>query len=293
MKLIFGDNQFFGINHMSEEKAQALSERFSTVASMIKVIDYAYDAGIRDFMFTTHDRIAEICDHFRKWPQRYLDLRLYPAMPYAHKYANLVTDKGIVGAVSEVLRGAGSASGAFRNVIRAGVGALQQDPIAVMRLLVDAELQAFRGLQIEAVFMQNIVTDLLFGMGADKAFKEFVNYARERHGVDAGFITMNLPALSRYLVERGIERPLLCASFNKAGYLMNPSRQSYEAAVQGDKQRFVAMSVFASGAVPPEEAAEYICGFDKIEAVLFGASTKQHIEETVRLFQDLPVAVSA
>jgi len=27
-RIIFGDNQFFGINHMSEDKAQALAEKF-------------------------------------------------------------------------------------------------------------------------------------------------------------------------------------------------------------------------------------------------------------------------
>lgn len=289
MKLIFGDNQFFGINHMSEEKAQAQSERFSTLESIIKVIDCAYDSGIHDFMFTTHDRVAGICDHFRRYPSRYADLRLYPAMPYAHKYANLVAEKGILGAVSEVLGGSRSASKAVRTLVRAGIGALQQDPIAVMRLLVDAELQTFRDLRVEAIFLQNIVTDLLFGMGAGKALKEFVDYSRKQHGVDAGFITMNLPALSKFARESGIDRPLLCASFNKAGYLMNPSRQSYESTVREGKQRFIAMSVFASGGVRPEEAMEYVCGFDGIDAVLFGASSKQHIEETVRLFQDAGV----
>ena len=288
MKLIFGDNQFFGINHMSEEKAQALSERFSRLASIIKVIDYAYDAGIRDFMFTTHDRVSEICDHFRRWPERYQGLRLYPAMPYAHKYANLVADKGIMGAVVEMLRGDGSASGAMRAAVRAGMGAAQQDPIAMMRLLIDAELRVFRGLHVEAIFLQNIVTDLLFGLRARQAFVEFAAYARRRHGVDAGFITMNLPALAEYLKECGIERPLLCASFNKSGYLMNPSRQSYEAVVSGRQNRFIAMSVFASGAVRPEEAVEYVERFEGVEAVLFGASSKEHIEETARLFQAQP-----
>ncbi len=293
MKLIFGDNQFFGINHMSEEKAQALSERFSSLSSVISVIEMAYDAGIRDFMFTTHDRVSEICDHFRKSPQRYRDLRLYPAMPYAHKYANLVADKGIMGAVVNVLRGDGSASSAMRAAVRAGMGALQQDPIVVMRLLVDAELRVFRGLHVEAIFLQNIVADLLLGLRAQSAFQEFVAYARRQHGVHAGFITMNLPAMSTYLRECGIEHPLVCASFNKAGYLMNPSRQSYEATVSGGGQRFVAMSVFASGAVPSRLAVEYVQQFEDIEAVLFGASSKQHIEETVELFQNRPVAVTA
>jgi hypothetical protein len=293
MKLIFGDNQFFGINHMSEEKAQSLSERFSTLESIIAVIDHAYDAGIRDFMFTTHDRVTEICDHFRKYHQRYQGIKLYPAMPYAHKYANLVADKGIMGAVLDVLRGDGSATGAIRGMLRAGMGAVQRDPITVMRLLVDAELRTFRGLDVQAIFMQNIVTDLLLGLRAEHALGEFVTYARQRHGVNAGFITMNLPAMATYTDACGIDRPLLCASFNKAGYLMNPSRESYEAVVRKGQHRFVAMSVFASGAVPSSQAAEYIGDFENIEAVLFGASSKQHIEETVSLFQDVRAAVPA
>lgn len=293
MKLIFGDNQFFGINHMSEEKAQALSERFSRLESIIAVIDHAYDAGIRDFMFTTHDRVSEICDHFRKWPQRYQGISLYPAMPYAHKYANLVADKGLMGAVVDVLRGDGSASGAVRAAMRASRGALQQDPIPVMRQLIDAELRMFRGLHVKAIFLQNIVTDLLFGLGAQQAFQEYVAYARSQHGVDAGFITMNLPALASYLAQSGIERPLLCASFNRSGYLMNPSQESYEAVVSHGGQRFIAMSVLASGAVPAQQAVEYVERFEHIEAVLFGASSKEHITETVRLFQNQPALASA
>lgn len=293
MKLIFGDNQFFGINHMSEEKAQVLSERFSSLDSIIKVIDAAYDAGIRDFMFTTHDRVAAICDHFRKWPARYEGLKLYPAMPYAHKYANLVADKGIMGAVVDILRGDGSASSAIRSAMHAGLGAVQQDPIAVMRLLIDAEMRTFRGLHVEAIFLQNIVTDLLLGLNARNALREFVTYARKRHGVDGGFITMNLPALHSYLGECGIDLPLLCASFNKAGYLMNPSRKSYEEIVTHGRHRFVAMSVFASGGVPVREAVEYVAGFDHVEWVLFGASSKQHIEETVQLFQNQPRLMTA
>ena len=34
-RIIFGDNQFFGINHMSEEKAQAQFERFRNVGDII------------------------------------------------------------------------------------------------------------------------------------------------------------------------------------------------------------------------------------------------------------------
>ena len=63
--LLFGDNQFFGINHMSEEKARAQALQFQDIKEVFKTIDAAYDEGIKTFMCTTHDRVEEIfrlCD---------------------------------------------------------------------------------------------------------------------------------------------------------------------------------------------------------------------------------------
>ena len=95
-RILFGDNQFFGVNHMSEEKARQQSIRFREDAAIIEVLDSAYDSGIRTFMCTTHDRMAAICDHIRADPARYRDFAFFPCMPYAHKYANSVTDVGVL-----------------------------------------------------------------------------------------------------------------------------------------------------------------------------------------------------
>jgi hypothetical protein len=285
--LIFGDNQFFGINHMSEDKAQAQLERFATLEPIIDIIDAAYEAGIRRFMFTTHERVAEICNHFRSRPDHYADLLLYPAMPYGHKYANLVTEKGMVGAVAEVVRGTGSTSAAINTAFRVGMGVLvNQDVIEMMRLLVDAEMQMFRGLRVEAILLQNVVTDLLYGLKAKRVFKEFALYVRKKYSAEPGFITMNLPGLVEFLHECEVPSPLVCASFNKAGYLMNPTRGDCENTVRSGRCRFVAMSIFASGAISPAEAVEYVDGYDNVEAVLFGASSRQHIEHTRSLLED-------
>ncbi|MDJ0637185.1 MAG: hypothetical protein QNJ20_00005, partial [Paracoccaceae bacterium] len=97
-KLLFGDNQFFGVNHMSEEKARQQMMRFQKTDAIMEVLDIAYDEGIRTFMCTTHDRIAEIADRVRASPARYSDFQFYPCMPYAHKYANAVTEHGMMGA---------------------------------------------------------------------------------------------------------------------------------------------------------------------------------------------------
>ena len=108
-RILFGDNQFFGINHMSEEKARAQAIRFGDIQEIIDLLDAAYDSGIHVFMCTTHDRIAEICAHVRLHPERYSKLEFYPCMPYAHKYANAVTEHGMIDALKRFL----PAEGAF------------------------------------------------------------------------------------------------------------------------------------------------------------------------------------
>jgi hypothetical protein len=42
----------------------------------------------------------------------------------------------------------------------------------------------------------------------------------------------------------------------------------------------------AAGALRPKEAIEYLSRFPKIESVLFGASSKIHIQETKELIEN-------
>ena len=70
-RVLFGDNQFFGVNHMSEEKARAQAMRFQDLQAVIDVLDAAYQEGIRTFMCTTHERVEEICDYFRANRDKY------------------------------------------------------------------------------------------------------------------------------------------------------------------------------------------------------------------------------
>lgn len=290
-RIIFGDNQFFGINHMSEEKAQAQSERFKDLNSIIKVIDTAYECGIHAFMFNTHERVALLCDHFRANPEKYADLRLYPSMPYAHKYANAVNEKGMVGALNEFIFSGRSMGEAFQTILRSGKSVLNKDMIEVMKLLVDAEMRMFKGLNVKAIFLQNIVTDLLLGLGVKEVFIEFDRHIRQTYGVDPAFNSMNMPKLLEFLRDAGIENPIICSSINKAGYLMSPDIQAYEEVLSNNSFRPMAMSILASGAVPPKEAIEYVCGFKNIKSIVFGASSKNHIQQTKELIDHYSTAV--
>ena len=70
-RILFGDNQFFAVNHISDEKSRAQSIKFKDDAAIIKTLDYAVEAGINTFMCTTHDRIANICEIIRANPEKY------------------------------------------------------------------------------------------------------------------------------------------------------------------------------------------------------------------------------
>ena len=83
-RIMYGDNQFFGVNHMSEDKARAQLMKFRDVDAIMKVLDGAYDAGLRTFMCTTHDAIGEVDERIAAQPERYEGFVFYPGMPYAH-----------------------------------------------------------------------------------------------------------------------------------------------------------------------------------------------------------------
>jgi hypothetical protein len=275
-RLLFGDNQFFGVNHMSEEKARAQSMRFQSIDAVIDVLDSAYDAGVRTFMCTTHDRVAEICDHMRANPERYADFRFYPCMPYAHKYANAVTEHGMLGALKRFLPDEGLMDAA----IRGGASMAKKDIEGVTTLLIDAEMKMFEGLSTPVVFLQNVLVDMLLGLGFKDAFRIFADHVRRRYDAEPAFITMNLPALLPVLEEVGIENPIVCSNINKLGFRMSGGLAAYEAALRERRFRAIAMSVFASGAIPADEAIAWVCAQPNVEAIVFGASSARNIVGT-------------
>jgi hypothetical protein len=278
-RLLFGDNQFFGVNHMSEEKARAQAMRFQDGDAIMEVLDAAYDEGVKTFMCTTHDRIADICERVRAQPERYSDFTFYPCMPYAHKYANAMTDYGMMGAVKRFLPD----EGLFDAALRGGMSLAKKDIEGITTLLIDAEMKMFQGLKTPVIFLQNVVVDLLLGLGFKEAFRIFADHVKKRYDAEPGFITMNLPKLLDVLDELGIENPIVCSNINKVGFRVSGGVEAYEDALRNRKFRAIAMSVFASGAIPPKEAIEWVCEQPNIESIVFGASSRGNIRNTREL----------
>jgi hypothetical protein len=279
-RILFGDNQFFAVNHISDEKSRAQAIKFRDSKAIMRVLDDALDVGIKTFMCTTHEKIADICDTIRKNPQRYADYKILPCMPYAHKYANAVTELGILGMLKEYIPG-----NIFSTLAKGGLAFARKDFAAMMELLVDAEMKMFKGITTPVIFLQNVVTDLILGLGMNDFFVEFSNHVHKKYNAEPGFITMNLPKLLDVLEAKEIQNPIICASINKAGFRMSGGRAAYEKTLSERKLQCIAMQVLAAGAIVPAEAFEYVATLKGVHSILFGASTKAHIAESKRLIE--------
>jgi hypothetical protein len=282
-RILFGDNQFFGVNHMSEEKARVQAMRFQDIGAVIHVLNDAYAEGIRSFMCTTHERMWEVCDYFRANGDRYPDFKFYPCMPYAHKYANAAAEHGILGALRSFL----PQENALAALLRGGISVARKDLEGLAALLIDAEMKMFAGLATPVVFLQNVATDFLLGLGFDEAFRIFAHCVRTHYGSEPGFITMNAPLLVQRLEKVGISNPLICANINKLGFRMCGGMPTYEELIAQRRCRLIAMSVFASGALSPQQALEYVCQYPQIGSIVFGASSRRNIAQTKKMIEQL------
>lgn len=279
-KVLFGDNQFFAVNHLSDEKSREQAIRFKDDSAIIRVLDQAIEEGVGTFMCTTHDRIANICDHMRAHPDKYRDFKIFPGMPYAHKYANAVTELGIIGTIKQYVPG-----NIFSTFAKGGMAYLSKDFLKLMEIFIDAEMKMFKGISTPVIFIQNVIVDMILGLKAYDAFRAYDDYIRKKYDAEPGYITMNMPALLDALNSIGIENPIICSSINKIGFRMSGGKEIYEKYLREKEFRPIAMQVLAAGALRPKEAIEYLGNFPRIESVLFGASSKGHIRETKELIE--------
>jgi hypothetical protein len=276
-RVIFGDNQFFGINHSSDEKSRAQAIKFKDNQSILNVLEIAMEEGIQTFMCTTHDRIAEI-SHTIRTDAKFRNFKIYPCMPYAHKYANAVTELGILGSIKQYLPG-----NLFSTLAKGGMAFLKKDFIAMIELMIDAEMKMFRDISTPVIFLQNVITDLLLGLGMPEFLVAFHQHVRKKYNAEPGYITMNLPLLLRVLESSGIQNPVICASINKMGFRMSGGKAEYEKIISEKRCRLIAMQVFAAGTIEPKAALEYVARMEGIDSILFGASSRGNIKNTKSL----------
>ncbi len=281
-KIVFGDNQFFGINHRSQEKAEELAKRFSDVKNILKVYDDAIDCGVNAIMLNSNQKAIEITDFFRENKAKYGNLTWYPSIPYPHKYADMVNELGMIPALKEALFKNNSGMGMLSMIGKGANVMFTKDAMKMLEMLIDVEYKMFKGLDVKVLFLQNVITDLLLGYGIKEVFEHYCEYIWKKHKVIPGFITLNMPYLKNKLEEWGIDQVCICSSINAAGFNMYPSKEEYErviAANDPSKYQLMAMNVLASGSITPQQSFDYVNNLN-IQSVVFGASSKEHIKSS-------------
>ncbi len=178
----------------------------------------------------------------------------------------------------------------FGSLFKGGMAYLSKDYLSIMELLVDSEMKMFKGIDTPVIFLQNVLTDMLLGLGMIDVLKAFHSYVEKKYNAEAGFITMNMPLLLQKLEEVKVANPIICSSINIAGFRMSGGKDLYEKILRTKKLRAIAMQVLAGGAVNPKAAIEYVCGLPNIESILFGASSRSNIAQTISYIHEFDIS---
>jgi hypothetical protein len=64
---------------------------------------------------------------------------------------------------------------------------------------------------------------------------------------------------------------------------MSGGIEAYRQLLRSNRCRAIAMSIFASGAIPPREAIEWVCELEGLHSIVFGASSPGNIRQSKEL----------
>ena len=283
--IILGHNQFVGVDHLSQDRARDRIERFSDTQKILDVISCFYELGGRGMMLSTHQRATEIMRAIGSEPEISRNMNFYPLIPYAQGYIRRANEMGVVGMLNDVLEPA-STSTKLKILFKGGINVMRKDFLNILSTLIDVELLPFKGFNTKAVFLHNVLTDLALSLKAQNIFEFYIDHIKDNYGVEPAFVTMNFARLVESFDEWGIKRPLIMASFNSAGFQMNPSKEECERFLQEYDVDVLAMSTLAAGYLKPKEAYEYLFSLSNIKSAVVGVSTKEHVEETFGIIKN-------
>ena len=280
MKIILGDNQFFGVNHFDLEKGEKTKLKFDTTEKIESFINNSLSNGMDGFMINSNDKGYElISDRCFKSTDE-----VHYSIPYPHKYANMVNETGML----SLLKYCFKESSFIKNII-GGFKLLSTRNIKHLMPLV-LNLEVPKNLKKGSfVYMQNIITDLLLGMGRGDILIEYIKTV-VKMGYKPGIITLNPIMFDHLLIEeinsKWLKDLIVCFNINKEGFNVFPSLEKVEELVRSKpKYKLMGMSIFASGAANIPLSIDYIKQLN-LDYVVFGTSRIENVKSNLKLFRE-------
>ena len=279
MKIILGDNQFFGVNHFDLQKGQETKSKFESAEKIRSFIVHSLERGLDGFMINSNEKGYEIISN----SNFDLSKEVHYSIPYPHKYASMVNEKGMMSLLSYLIKN----TSIVKNIIGGLKLVTTQDLKSITHLALNLEVpnNLKKG---SYIYMQNIITDMLMGMGRGDILIEFIRSV-VRLGYKPGIITLN-PIMFDQLLKKHkntdfIKDLIVCFNINKEGFNVFPSLKQVEGFIQSrPKYKLMGMSIFASGAAKIPESINYIKKFN-LDYVVFGSSQIENISYNLNLFK--------
>lgn len=271
--IVFGDNHLFGINHLSMDKAQQYQEKFRDSDALLNIFEMLKSNGINEQMISAHERAAEICQLAINAHSR---LIFHPIIPYAHAINDMAASQGVIRTTANLLRPT------FSDFLRLAAQLFLPTctlkiPRSSIKRFIDAQLNMFGSLPRRnrgTLFLNNVFTDLLIGMGAVEWFELYQELCASR-GFKAGVITYN----PSFFFKNRFNLDSICINHNHVGFLTNI--RDDELSEMSNWYSVWAMGVFGSGAYTEADVINDL-GKKYFSKVVFASSREDRLVTFIR-----------
>lgn len=276
MNVIFGDNQFLGVEHSGRKVAEYV-EAFRSKQQIIDTLRLAWDAGLREYAFTATPTMLNVVRAISEE----CPFILHPAFPYAQAVNKKLADMGFLGAFADVVR-----SSSVWAVFGAAVTSLRHDYRRALDLYVRYELRGINWDRVSSIGLLNVATDFLLGLRREDILDQFCSVVRQQYGKTPVLYTMNFPRLAASVWQEDRHGARLIFNFNEKGFRTNPSLNAVVNAVEAHRGREIyIMSLYSGrGKTDPHE---FLARHPGIRGVLFGSSNPVRIGENYRALASL------
>ena len=280
MKIILGDNQFFGINHFDLEKGVKTKLKFDTKTKIEAFINDSLKIGLDGFMLNSNEKGYEIVN-FSKFDN---EKEIHYSIPYPHKYASMVNENGMMSLFRYIIKNTSFIKNLIGGIKLVATQNLKSITPLALNLEVPKNLK--KG---SYIYMQNIITDLLLGLGRGDILIEFITSV-SKMGYKPGIITLNPIMFDKLLKDRQdvnwLKDLVVCFNINKEGFNVFPSLKNVENFIESrPKYQLMGMSIFASGAANIPHSIDYIKKL-KLDYIVFGSSRLENIKSNFELFNN-------
>tara|TARA_B110000093_G_C12857317_1_gene361916 strand:+ start:98 stop:940 length:843 start_codon:yes stop_codon:yes gene_type:complete len=280
MKIILGDNQFFGVNHFDLKKGEKTKLKFDTTTKIEAFINDSLEIGLDGFMINSNEKGYEIVNA-RKFDSA---KEIHYSIPYPHKYASMVNENGMMSLFGHIIKNTSFIKNLIGGIKLVATQNLKSITPLALNLEVPKNLK--KG---SYIYMQNIITDLLMGMGRGDILIEFIKSV-SKMGYKPGIITLNPIMFDKLLKNEQdanwLEDLVVCFNINKEGFNVFPSLDAVECFIESrPKYKLMGMSVFASGAANIPASINYIKKLN-LDYVVFGSSRIENIQKNLEQFKN-------